>query len=138
MPRGLDALFQSRDGLAFCGLQYSNVRQVVQEYSTLLSITYAFRPRLRGRLTLGGLTFPRKPWVFGGSVLNRPYRYLYRHNHFYSVHRSFRYGFDQNKTLLYHSSTSRRTRRIRSFGNELEPRSFSAQNHSTSELLRTL
>ncbi len=27
----------------------------------LLSITYAFRPRLRDRLTLGGLTYPRKP-----------------------------------------------------------------------------
>ena len=27
----------------------------------LLSIDYAFRPRLRNRLTLGGITFPRKP-----------------------------------------------------------------------------
>ena len=27
----------------------------------LLSIVYAFRPRLRGRLTLGGFPFPRKP-----------------------------------------------------------------------------
>ena len=27
----------------------------------LLSIDYAFRPRLRSRLTLGGRTFPRKP-----------------------------------------------------------------------------
>ena len=27
----------------------------------LLSIGYAFRPDLRIRLTLGGLTFPRKP-----------------------------------------------------------------------------
>jgi len=27
----------------------------------LLSIVYAFRPRLRDRLTLGGMTFPRKP-----------------------------------------------------------------------------
>ena len=27
----------------------------------LLSIVYAFRPRLRDRLTLGGITFPRKP-----------------------------------------------------------------------------
>ena len=27
----------------------------------LLSIDYAFRPRLRNRLTLGGLPFPRKP-----------------------------------------------------------------------------
>jgi hypothetical protein len=26
-----------------------------------LSIAYAFRPRLRIRLTLGGFTFPRKP-----------------------------------------------------------------------------
>jgi hypothetical protein len=27
----------------------------------LFPITYSFRPRLRVRLTLGGLTFPRKP-----------------------------------------------------------------------------
>ena len=27
----------------------------------LLPIDYAFRPRLRDRLTLGGMTFPRKP-----------------------------------------------------------------------------
>ena len=27
----------------------------------LLSIGYAFQPRLRGRLTLGGIAFPRKP-----------------------------------------------------------------------------
>ena len=27
----------------------------------LLPIIYAFRPRLRDRLTLGGFTFPRKP-----------------------------------------------------------------------------
>ena len=33
--------------------QYRNIN--------LLSITYAFRPRLRSRLTLGGRTFPRKP-----------------------------------------------------------------------------
>ena len=33
-----------------------------------LSIDYAFRPRLRSRLTLGGLAFPRKPWAFGGRV----------------------------------------------------------------------
>jgi hypothetical protein len=40
--------------------RYWNVHQ--------LSITYDFRPRLRSRLTLGGLTFPRKPWAFGGKV----------------------------------------------------------------------
>jgi hypothetical protein len=30
-----------------------------------LSIPYAFRPRVRSRLTLGGRAFPRKPWVYG-------------------------------------------------------------------------
>ena len=32
----------------------------------LLSIAYAFRPRLRPRLTLSGRAFLRKPWAFGG------------------------------------------------------------------------
>ena len=32
-----------------------------------LSIDYASRPRLRSRLTLGGRTFPRNPWTFGGG-----------------------------------------------------------------------
>ena len=32
-----------------------------------LSITYAFRPRLRSRLTLGGRALPRKPWIFDGK-----------------------------------------------------------------------
>ena len=38
----------------------------------LLLIDYAFRPRLRVRLTQGGLTFPRKPWISGvqGSHLD--------------------------------------------------------------------
>ena len=34
----------------------------------LFPIDYAFRPRLRGRLTLGGLPWPRKPWASGGKV----------------------------------------------------------------------
>jgi hypothetical protein len=33
-----------------------------------LSIGYACRPRLRSRLTLGGLTWPRNPWSSGGRV----------------------------------------------------------------------
>src|SRR6188508_3369011 len=31
-----------------------------------LSIDYACRPRLRSRLTLGGLAWPRNPWSSGG------------------------------------------------------------------------
>ena len=53
---------------------YRNVR--------LFSIAYAFRPRLRVRLTLSGLTLLRKPWAFGERV-SRPFsRYSFRHNHF--------------------------------------------------------
>ena len=37
--------------------QYRNIN--------LLSIDYAFQPRLRSRLTQGGRTFPWKPWVYG-------------------------------------------------------------------------
>src|SRR6516164_11858460 len=33
-----------------------------------LSIDYACRPRLRPRLTLGGLACPRNPWSSGGNV----------------------------------------------------------------------
>ena len=48
----------------------------------LLSITYAFRPRLRNRLTLGRLPLPRKPWTFGEWVSHPFYRYSCLHNHF--------------------------------------------------------
>src|SRR4029450_8484238 len=34
----------------------------------LLSIAYAFRPRLRSRLTLRRLALLRNPWAFGGGV----------------------------------------------------------------------
>ena len=48
----------------------------------LLSIDYAFRPRLRFRLTLGGFTVPRKPWVCGEQDSHLLCRYLFRDNHF--------------------------------------------------------
>ena len=49
---------------------------------SLLSIAYAFQPRLRYRLTLGRLTLPRKPWTHGEKVSNLLYRYSCLHNHF--------------------------------------------------------
>ena len=45
----------------------------------LFAIAYAFRPRLRIRLTRGGLTWPRKPWVYGEEVSHFFYRYSLRH-----------------------------------------------------------
>ena len=78
-----------------------------------MSISYAFQPRLRSRLTQGGRTFPWKPWVFDGQDSHLSYRYLHRHSHFHIVQKSSRSSFIQYGT-------------------------FSALSHSTSELLRTL
>ena len=62
----------------------------------LFSIAYAFRPRLRSRLTLGGLAFPRKPWAYGEQNYNLLYRYSYRHAHFQVVQMSLRSSFSLN------------------------------------------
>jgi hypothetical protein len=97
----------------------------------LLSFDYAFRPRLRSRLTLGGRAFPRKPWAFGGQDSHLSFRYSYRHSHFHPLHHAFQHSFPANGTLPYHVS-------IHSFGVWFSPVTFSAQRHSTSELLRTL
>ena len=48
----------------------------------LVPIDYGFRPRLRGRLTLRGLTLRRNPWTYGGSVSHASYRYSCQHSHF--------------------------------------------------------
>jgi hypothetical protein len=53
-----------------------------------LSIGYALGPRLRSRLTLGGLTFPRKPCAFGGGASHPSCRYSFRHSHLPTLHRS--------------------------------------------------
>jgi hypothetical protein len=65
-----------------------------------LSIHYAFRPRVRCRLTLGGFTFPRKPYAFGVQDFHLHYRYSYRHSHLHTLHRSLRYGFDAECNAL--------------------------------------
>lgn len=43
---------------------------VLRRYGNInpLSIDYACRPRLRSRLTQGGLAWPWNPWSFGGRV----------------------------------------------------------------------
>lgn len=64
-------------------------------------IRYGSRPLLRNRLTLGRLTLPRKPWVFGEQVFHLFYRYSCQHNHFSAVHRSFHRDFSPLRTLPY-------------------------------------
>ena len=99
-----------------------------------LCIDYAFRPRLSSRLTLGGLAFPRNPWAFGGGVSHPS---LATHAYILTRCRSTR---PSGRASLQHrrSSTARTNVRTHSFGSELSPVTLSAQDHSTSELLRTL
>src|SRR5881227_103487 len=56
-------------------------------------IGYALGPRLRSRLTLGGLTFPRKPCAFGGRASHPSCRYSFRHAHSTTLHGSLRCRF---------------------------------------------
>jgi hypothetical protein len=67
----------------------------------LLSIGYAFRPRLRVRLTLGGRTWPRKPRIFGGEDSHLSFRYSCLHDHLYTVDPAFRQNFALHTTLSY-------------------------------------
>jgi hypothetical protein len=103
----------------------------------LLVIAYALRPQLRSRLTLGGRTFPRKPWVYGGQEFNLSYRYSCLHPHFWALHGWFPYRFTAPRTLSYHAPRSK-SRRIRGFGILLDRQSFSAPSLSMSQLLRTV
>ena len=45
-------------------------------------IDYGFRPHLRGRLTLRGLTLRRNPWTFGDRVSHSVCRYSCQHSRF--------------------------------------------------------
>ena len=83
----------------------------------LIPIDYGFRPRLRGRLTLRGLTWRRNPWTFGESVSHTLYRYSCQHSHFRYLQRSFQTAF----TGLRNAPLPR-ARHALSFGGWLEPR----------------
>ena len=83
-----------------------------------LPIGYALGPRLRSRLTLGGLTFPRKPCAFGGRASHPSYRYSFRHKHSPALHRSLRSGFAAAGDALLPFL------RIRDCGTTLSPRHF--------------
>ena len=56
----------------------------------LIPIDYAFRPRLRGRLTLRRLALRRNPWTSGGSVSHTPLRYSCQHSRFRYLQRPSR------------------------------------------------
>jgi hypothetical protein len=83
-----------------------------------IPIDYGFRPRLRGRLTLGGLTLPRNPWAYGESVSHTLCRYSCQHSHFRYLQHSSRNTF----AGLRNAPLPHVRRHALSFGTWLEPR----------------
>src|ERR1700753_3998791 len=68
------------------GLGYGLYARAVSRNTPLVPIDYGFRPRLRGRLTLRGLTLRRNPWTFGDRVSHSVCRYSCQHSHFRYLH----------------------------------------------------
>ena len=68
-------------------LRFGSVTSSWLRNINLIPIDYAFRPRLRGRLTLLRLALSRNPWTFGDRVSHPVYRYSCQHSHFRSLHR---------------------------------------------------
>ena len=91
------------------------------------SIAYALRPRLRSRLTLGGRTFPRKPWVYGGRGFHPSYRYSCLHSHLLQLHRPFPDGF-KVATMLPYQSNGSKSELFQSFGMTLIANHFRRRN----------
>jgi hypothetical protein len=99
-----------------------------------LAIAYAFRPRLRSRLTLSRLALLRNPWAFGGGVSHPSF---VTHASILTSHAStagLRRRFAGMGTLPYHSCKQESV--ASALG--LSPVELSALDHLTSELLRTL
>ena len=115
----------------------ASARAVSRGYGNInpLSIDYACRPRLRPRLTLGGLACPRNPWSFGGDashvslathacILTRVTSTA-RSPCCFARHAALPYPAPPGGTAAASAAC-------------LSPVTLSARNHLTSELLRTL
>ena len=102
----------------------------------LLSITYAFQPQLRDRLTQGRRALPWKPWVFGEGDSHPLYRVLMpciltskRSNTPHGISSSPLLRSPTTHILQYESTISALC---------FQSRLLSAQTLSIGELLRTL
>ena len=137
-PEGIESRIQT---LSITGLSWA----VLHRYGNInpLSIDYACRPRLRSRLTQGGLAWPWNPWSFGGRVSHPSFAthacILTRVASTAGSHRRFA----GHTTLSYpsirldHEGLPQNVNATTSVAC-LSPVTLSARNHLTSELLRTL
>ena len=117
---------------AFCMRPHSSVYMRYRNLC-LLSIGYGFRPRLRSRLTQSRSALLWKPWIFGREDSHLS---LATHSGILSSYPSTApYGTASSvlRMLLYQLPEQ-----FHGFGGVFQPRTFSAQGLSTSELLRTL
>ena len=118
--------------LSYLPCHYSSVHYGCRNLN-LPSIDYAFLPRLRPRLTQGRSALPWKPWIFGREDSHLS---LATHSGILSSYPSTAPSGTASsvlRMLLYQLHSQ-----FRSFGVVFQPRTFSAQDLSTSELLRTL
>ena len=125
-PEGSPIPLATADRRLSRNLWYRNINR--------LCIDYASRPRLSSRLTLGGLAFPRNPWTFGGGVSHpslATYAYILTRTRSTTVSTAASLQARRSATTpaMQKSATS---------ASDLSPVTFSARDHSTSELLRTL
>ena len=99
----------------------------------LLSIGCAFRPPLRSRLSQGRSALPWKPWIFGPEDSHLR---LATHSGILPSYPStapYKAASPALRMLPYRCIAA-----PRGFGGVFQPRTFSAQGLSASELLRTL
>ena len=122
--QGLFPGTSSRQAQSSKGSQYT--RSVTTSWPTninVVPIDYAFRPRLRGRLTLRRLTLRRNPWTFGDTVFHSVCRYSCQHSH-------FRYLQDASRLSLRRLTERSATVRLRApkaSAHGLSPGTSSAQ-----------
>ena len=88
----------------------------------LVPIGYGSRPRLRGRLTLRGLTLRRNPWTCGDRVSHPVCRYSCQHSHFRYLQRGSPHPPSQAYGTLRYRSQRCYPSGTRSFGTWFEPR----------------
>jgi hypothetical protein len=101
----------------------------------VVPIDYAFRPRLRGRLTLRRLALRRNPWTFGERVSHPLCRYSCQHSHFRYLQPASQLTFTGLRNAPLPLAVN--CKPIPS-AHGLSPVTFSAQDRLTSELLRFL
>ena len=101
----------------------------------LSSIGYASPPRLRPRLPQGRSALPWNPWIFGRGDSHPP---LATHSGILPSYPSTAPSKAASPVVRMLPYRSMLMHASRGFGGVFEPRTFSAQGLSTSELLRTL